>query len=561
MTSARQPLASEDVALEVRDLTVSLPTGMERAHAVENVSFELKRSQILCIIGESGSGKSVTANAIMGLLPKSIRVSSGAIRLEGMDLVGLSPERLRDLRGRVVSMIFQDPLSALNPLMTVGAQIEEVMAAHGAGTPKSRRSNAIELLTEVGLPDPPLMYHQYPFRLSGGQRQRVMIAMALALEPAILIADEPTTALDVTTQAQILQLIRDIQRRKGMSVMFITHDFGVVAEIADSVVVMEKGHCVEQGSAEQVLKSPSHLYTRRLIAAVPHLTGKDRVPAGAAVTSSMLKVESLVKTYRSGSALFGRQRIVPAVNGVSFDLSPGRTLGVVGESGSGKSSLGRLLIKLLDSDSGSILLEGRDVARLSEAEFRPLRPKVQMIFQDPFASLNPRSTAGQILTVGPIAHGVPHKEACEQARELLVHVGLDAGSFDRYPHEFSGGQRQRIGIARALMFKPKLLIADEAVSALDVSIQAQILKLLDQIQRETGVSMIFITHDLRVASQICDEIAVMHRGQIVEHGPPSQIFLNPKSAYTRELVSAIPGEQQSCARAVGSQSTLANIPQ
>jgi peptide/nickel transport system ATP-binding protein len=555
MTSARQP--SEDVALAVRDLTVSLPAGMEREHAVENVSFELKRGQILCIIGESGSGKSVTANAIMGLLPKSIRVSSGAIRLEGMDLVGLSPERLRDLRGRVVSMIFQDPLSALNPLMTVGAQIEEVMAAHGVGTPKSRRSSAIELLTEVGLPDPPLMYHQYPFRLSGGQRQRVMIAMALALEPAILIADEPTTALDVTTQAQILQLIRDIQRRKGMSVMFITHDFGVVAEIADSVVVMEKGHCVEQGSAEQVLKSPSHLYTRRLIAAVPHLTGKDRVPAEAAVTSSMLKVEYLVKTYRSGSALFGRQRIVPAVNGVSFDLSPGRTLGVVGESGSGKSSLGRLLIKLLDSDSGSILFEGRDVARLSEAEFRPLRPKIQMIFQDPFASLNPRSTVGQILTVGPIAHGVPHKEACEQARELLAHVGLDAGTFDRYPHEFSGGQRQRIGIARALMFKPKLLIADEAVSALDVSIQAQILKLLDQIQRETGVSMIFITHDLRVASQICDEIAVMHRGQIVEHGPPSQIFLNPKSAYTRELVSAIPGEQQSSARAVGSQSTLA----
>jgi len=557
MTSAPQPLASEDVALAVRDLTVSLPAGMERAHAVENVSFELKRGQILCIIGESGSGKSVTANAIMGLLPKSIRVSSGAIRLQGMDLVGLSPESLRDLRGRVVSMIFQDPLSALNPLMTVGAQIEEVMAAHRMGTPKSRRSRAIELLTEVGLPDPPLMYHQYPFRLSGGQRQRVMIAMALALEPAILIADEPTTALDVTTQAQILQLIRDIQRRKGMSVMFITHDFGVVAEIADSVVVMEKGHCVEQGRAEQVLKSPSHLYTRRLIAAVPHLTGKDRVPAEAAAAASILKVECLVKTYRSGSALFGRRRIVPAVNGVSFDLSPGRSLGVVGESGSGKSSLGRLLIKLLDSDSGSILFEGRDVARLSEAEFRPVRPKIQMIFQDPFASLNPRSTVGQILTVGPIAHGVPHKAACEQARELLAHVGLDAGTFDRYPHEFSGGQRQRIGIARALMFKPKLLIADEAVSALDVSIQAQILKLLDQIQRETGVSMIFITHDLRVASQICDEIAVMHRGQIVEHGPPSQIFLNPKSAYTRELVAAIPGEQQSSARAVGSQSTLA----
>lgn len=543
MASDVQAAAPADVALSVRDLSVSLPGGMERAYAVENISFDLKRGQILCIIGESGSGKSVTANAIMGLLPRVIRVSSGAIHLNGMNIVGLSSDQLRSLRGPVVSMIFQDPLSALNPLMTVGAQIEEVMAAHDVGTPKSRRSRAIELLVEVGLPDPQLMYHQYPFRLSGGQRQRVMIAMALALEPAILIADEPTTALDVTTQAQILQLIRDIQRRKGMSVMFITHDFGVVAEIADSVVVMEKGHCVEQGSAEQVLKSPSHLYTRRLIAAVPRLTGEDRIALETAATASVLKVESLVKTYRSGSALFGTERIVPAVSGVTFDLTSGRTLGVVGESGSGKSSLGRLLIKLMECDGGSILFEGRDVAQLSEAEFRSLRPKIQMIFQDPFASLNPRSTVGHILTVGPVAHGMSYGEACERARELLSHVGLDPGAFDRYPHEFSGGQRQRIGIARALMFKPKLLIADEAVSALDVSIQVQILKLLDQIQRETGVSMIFITHDLRVASQICDEIAVMHRGQIVERGPPSQIFLDPKSTYTRELVAAIPGEQ------------------
>ena len=530
-------------ALSVRGLTISLPKGMERAHAVEDISFDLMRGQILCVIGESGSGKSVTANAIMGLLPKAIRVSSGAIELDGTKIVGLPADKLRDLCGRVVSMIFQDPLSALNPLMTVGAQIDEAMAAHDFGTPVSRRERVLELLTEVGLPDPKLMYHQYPFRLSGGQRQRVMIAIALALEPMILIADEPTTALDVTTQAQILKLIRDIQRRKGMSVMFITHDFGVVAQIADSVVVMEKGRVVEQGSAAKVLKSPDHPYTRRLIAAVPHLRSEDRRRLPGTDSTPLLKVDSLTKTYRIGSALLRSLRVVPAVQDVSLQLAPGRTLGVVGESGSGKSTLGRLLIKLLEADGGRILFDGTDVAPLDERRFRSLRPKIQMIFQDPFASLNPRMTVGSILTVGPIAHGMSQTLARDEAHAFLTLVGLDPGAFERYPHEFSGGQRQRIGIARALMFKPKLLIADEAVSALDVSIQAQILELLDRIQRETGVAMIFITHDLRVASQICDEIAVMQKGRIVEQGPPSQIFSNPRAAYTRELVAAIPGGQ------------------
>lgn len=543
MAVSRNSLPSDGVALSVRDLTVDLPRGMERTHAVKNISFDLKQGQILCIIGESGSGKSVTANTIMGLLPRAFRVSSGAITMGGTTILGAPLKQLQDLRGRVVSMIFQDPLSALNPLMTVGAQITEVMTAHGVGTKQTRSRRVIELLTEVGLPDPVMMASQYPFRLSGGQRQRVMIAMALALEPTVLIADEPTTALDVTTQAQILALIRDIQRRKGMSVMFITHDFGVVAEIADSVVVMEKGFIVEQGTAEQVLKSPAHAYTKRLIAAVPRLTGDNRIQPEAADKAPILKVTGLTKTYRSGSALFGAQRVVPAVKDVSFELAQGRTLGVVGESGSGKSSLGRLLIKLQEADEGRILFDGDEIVGLSEQAFRHLRPKIQMIFQDPFASLNPRSTIGQILTVGPVAHGMSFAQAREDAKSLLSHVGLDAGAFNRYPHEFSGGQRQRVGIARALMFKPKLLIADEAVSALDVSIQAQILKLLDQIQRETGVSMIFITHDLRVASQICDEIAVMQKGRIVEQGPPSQIFLAPQSAYTRELVAAIPGEQ------------------
>ena len=546
MNAAGQTASTPAVALSVRGLTARLPDDMERRYAVEDVSFDLHRGQILCVIGESGSGKSVTASTVMGLLPKAIETSAGSIMLEGREIVGMGTEELRSLRGRVVSMIFQDPLSALNPLMTVGAQIDECMAAHGFGTALSRRERAMELLTEVGLPDPELMYHQYPFRLSGGQRQRVMIAMALALEPTILIADEPTTALDVTTQAQILKLIRDIQQRKGMSVMFITHDFGVVAEIADSVVVMEKGHVVEQGSAAKVLSTPEHPYTKRLIAAVPHLRAEDRPREAKSeqetAAEPVLKVQNLIKTYRSGSALFGTQRVVNAVQNVSFEVRPGHTLGVVGESGSGKSSLGRLLIRLMEADSGHILFGGRDVATLSENDFRALRPKIQMIFQDPFASLNPRMTIGTILTVGPMAHGMPAKQARKEAKELLRLVGLDDGAFDRYPHEFSGGQRQRVGVARALMFKPELLIADEAVSALDVSIQAQILELLDRIQRETGVAMIFITHDLRVASQICDEIAVMQKGRIVEFGRPAQIFFNPEADYTRELVAAIPGE-------------------
>lgn len=541
MQSEPDVMRKEDSVLSVRNLTISLPEGMERKHAVENVSFDLQKGQILCIIGESGSGKSVTANAVMGLLPRIIRITSGSMLCDGAEIVGMAADNLRGLRGRVVSMIFQDPLSALNPLMTIGEQIAEVMLAHNVGTTQTRRKRVLELLTEVCLPDPELIYHQYPFRLSGGQRQRVMIAMALALEPTLLIADEPTTALDVTTQAQILKLIRDIQRRKGMSVMFITHDFGVVAEIADSVIVMEKGNIVEQGAADKVLTRPEHPYTKRLIAAVPKLTDQDRTKDLPLGDEAILRVENLVKTYRSGSKFFGKERIVPAVQDVSFALKRGHTLGIVGESGSGKSSLGKLLIKLMPSDSGKILFNGRDIAPLPEQEFRPLRPKIQMIFQDPFASLNPRSTIGHILTVGPVAHGMTYEQARKEALHLLEHVGLDAGAFGRYPHEFSGGQRQRVGIARALLFKPDLLVADEAVSALDVSIQAQILQLLNQIQRETGVSMVFITHDLRVASQICDEIAVMQRGKVVEQGPPSQIFFKPQSAYTRELVEAIPG--------------------
>ncbi|MDR0807930.1 MAG: ABC transporter ATP-binding protein [Gemmobacter sp.] len=530
-----------DPVLSVRGLTVTLPREMDRRHAAENVSFDLQRGEILCIIGESGSGKSVTASAVMGLLPAVMKVAGGQVLYAGRDLLAMPEAARRALRGRSLSMIFQDPLSALNPLMTVGAQIDEVLAAHGWRDREKRTAKVLDLLTEIGLPDPPLLRHQYPFRLSGGQRQRVMIAIALALDPDVLIADEPTTALDVTTQAQILELIRTIQRRKGMSVMFITHDFGVVADIADRVIVMEKGLLVEQGAAAQVLTAPEHPYTRRLIAAVPRLRETDRVAELEAPV--ILRVEALHKTYRSRSGFLGHTRVVPAVRDVGFELRRGRTLGVVGESGSGKSSMGKVLMKLTDADGGRILLDGRDILPLTEAEFRPLRPRIQMVFQDPYASLNPRQTVGASLTVGPVAQGMVRSEARARAAAILAQVGLDPSAYDRFPHEFSGGQRQRVGIARALMFDPEVLIADEAVSALDVSIQAQILELLAQVQAVRHLAMIFITHDLRVASQICDEVLVMHKGRVVESGTPARIFRAPEQDYTRRLVAAIPGSR------------------
>ncbi|MCZ4058098.1 ABC transporter ATP-binding protein [Pantoea sp. LMR881] len=527
--------------LRVRQLSVALPAGMDRQFAVENLSFDLAAGEILCIIGESGSGKSVTAHAAMGLLPRALRITSGEILLRDKDLLTLTPDALRQLQGRTLAIIFQDPLSALNPLMTIGAQIMEVMQAHNVGDALSQRQKVLSLLHEVGLPEPARIQHQYPFRLSGGQRQRVMIAMALALDPDVLIADEPTTALDVTTQAQILKLIRELQQRKGMSVMFITHDFGVVEEIADQVIVMEKGRMVESGPAQQVLRHPQHPYSRQLIAAVPRLHKQARARRDKA--PQVLQVKNLFKTYRSDGGWFSRSREVTALNNVSFSLRKGETLGIVGESGSGKSSLGRVLLKLLPADSGEVLFDGRDILPMNENAFRPLRRWIQMVFQDPFASLNPRHTIGTILSAGPLAlGGMSQAEVKRKAQQLLRLVGLEPGVWERYPHEFSGGQRQRIGIARALMFDPLLLVADESVSALDVSIQAQVLALLKEVQEKTQIAMIFITHDLRVASQICDEIAVLYKGEIVEQGTPQAVFQQPKHAYTAQLVAAIPGE-------------------
>ncbi|KAA6130910.1 ABC transporter ATP-binding protein [Cupriavidus cauae] len=526
--------------LSIRDLTIALPKGGDRPYAVRDISYDLHAGEILCIVGESGSGKSMSANAIMGLLPSYLKPQGGRILFRGKDLLAQDEATLLAMRGKDMAMVFQEPLSALNPVMTVGDQIAEVMRVHHAYPGEARMRRVLELLDFVGLPDPATLVHSYPFRLSGGQRQRVVIAMALALEPALLIADEPTTALDVTTQAQILALIKRIQAEKGMGVMFVTHDFGVVAEIADRVAVMEKGVLVEMGTAQQVLNHPQHPYTRRLIGAVPH--GRCGEADGQAA-ETVLEVRDLRKTYVSGGGLFSRKRVVHAVDGVSFTVRRGETLGIVGESGSGKSTIGKCLLRLTDIDGGTLLFQGQDIAKLPERRFRPLRKDVQMIFQDPFASLNPRHTVGRIISDGPVASGVPRQKAEARARELLQLVGLEDSAFDRYPNQFSGGQRQRIGIARALALEPKLLVADESVSALDVSVQAQVLELLATLQKRLDIGLIFITHDLRVAAQICHHVIVMHKGKVVESGPPAQIFDAPRHDYTQRLIAAIPGKE------------------
>ena len=527
--------------LDISGLTIALPKGADRPHAVEDVSFTLQAGEILCIVGESGSGKSMSANALMGLLPEGVAPVAGTITFEGKELLSAGENAMRALRGRDIGMVFQEPLSALNPLMRVGAQIAEVFEAHDMLTPPERQKRALELLQEVGLPDPEKAIRAYPFQLSGGQRQRVVIAMALALEPKILIADEPTTALDVTTQAQILKLIEDLRQKRNMGVVFITHDFGVVADIADRVIVMQSGRIVEQGAVGDVLLRSQHPYTQKLVRAIPGLVDRSHEPPIDA--PAILKVRALNKIYQTSAGLFAAPRVVHAVNDVSFNLMTGETIGIVGESGSGKSTVGRCLVRLIEPDSGSVEMGGADIATLKGVELRASRRRVQMIFQDPFSSLNPRSTVGRILTEGPMAYGTSKKQALERARELLSTVGLDPSAVDRYPHEFSGGQRQRIGIARALALDPDIIIADEAVSALDVSIQAQVLELLADLKRRLNLSMLFITHDLRVAAQICDRIIVMQRGKIVEMGPASQVLKEPQHEYTRTLLDAIPGRE------------------
>ena len=532
-----------DSLLTISNLDIALPEGSERTLAVENLSVDLAPGETLCIVGESGSGKSLTARALMGLLPAPhVKVSRGAIDFCGEDLTQVSERRLREIRGSEISMVFQEPMTALNPVMTIGSQIDEIFRFHANMSAQQRRQRAVELLDSVQLPDPKQIVSAYPHELSGGQRQRAMIAMALALEPKILIADEPTTALDVTTQAQILKLISDMQAVHKTGVLFITHDFGVVADIADRVAVMQYGRVVETGTVDKVLNHPEHPYTQALIASVPSLT-----PRAARTRSDDIAIETeeLHKTFGGGRSFFGLgppNRVVHAVKDVTVELRRGETLGIVGESGSGKSTLARCMIRLLDSDSGKIMIDGTNLRTLERAQMRPWRSKIQMVFQDPFASLNPRIKIGQIIAQGPMIQGASREEAEARTREFLGIVGLDERAFNRYPHEFSGGQRQRIGIARALALNPEILVADEPVSALDVSIQAQILKLLDEIRERMNLSMLFITHDLRVAAQVCDRLAVMRYGEIVETGATSDIFDEPQHSYTRDLLAAVPGQ-------------------
>jgi peptide/nickel transport system ATP-binding protein len=534
-------MAAEKV-LEICNLTVDLPLGGDRRHAVENLDVVLHRDEILCVVGESGSGKSITARAILGLLPARLNVSAGEIWFEGENLLVTPRARMRKVRGGRIAMIFQEPMTALNPLMTIGEQIDEMIETHTDLPRRKRIECVIEVLADVQLPEPERIINAYAHELSGGQRQRAMIAMALVLEPSVIIADEPTTALDVTTQAQILKLLRELQGEHHTGVIFVTHDFGVVAEIAHRVAVMQDGRLVEYGAAASVLNAPAHPYTRSLIAAVPGLVPRQR--AAVREQSPLLTVCDLDKSYSSARGLFGRMsRDVHAVKSVEFSIRRGETLGIVGESGSGKSTVARCVARLADADGGEVWLDGTNLLHLSRRQMLPYRKQMQMIFQDPFSSLNPRLKVDRLVAQGPMVQGAKFADAIARAHELLRLVGLDPRAANRYPHEFSGGQRQRIGVARALALEPDLLIADEPVSSLDVSVQAQVLKLLSDVRDRFNLAMLFITHDLRVAAQVCDTIAVMRYGQIIEYGATEQIFLRPQHAYTRELLDAVPGKR------------------
>jgi peptide/nickel transport system ATP-binding protein len=554
----------EQTLLQVQDLRVAFRLDRHTTfEAVKGIGFEIPTHRTVALVGESGSGKSVSAMSILGLLPENAAIpAESRILYGGTDLLRAPRERMLDIRGKDISVIFQEPMTSLNPVFPVGEQIGEVLRLHMGMSPKAAAARAVELLSEVGIPEPQLRVRSFPHELSGGQQQRVMIAMAIACEPKLLIADEPTTALDVTIQKQILDLMARLQERHHMSVLFITHDLGVVGEIADHVVVMQNGVIREQGPVRDIFERPQHAYTKALLECRPRL---DRRPMRLPVIEDfmgegggranfaerprgvtrddavVLEVKGLGKTFFLKEGLFGK-RAVPAVKDVSFRLARGKTLGLVGESGSGKTTVGLTLMRLHDATSGEVLFEGRNLLSLSDREMMAYRRRIQIIFQNPYASLNPRFTVGNILTEPMKIHGIGRdaKERVEMAFHLLSRVGLPEASFYKYPHEFSGGQRQRIAIARCLTMKPDVLICDESVSALDVSVQAQVLNLLQDLQDEYRLSYIFISHDLAVVKYISDEIMVMNQGEIVEIANADEIYLNPRQEYTRSLLASIP---------------------
>jgi peptide/nickel transport system ATP-binding protein len=587
------PASKEVALLDVENLGVRFKSADGHlVHAVKRVSFKLAPERILAVVGESGSGKSVSSLAIMGLLPpRSTQIDPASlIRFKGQSLLGLSSSAWRQIRGRQIAMIFQDPMSSLNPVYTVGYQLAEMLRIHEGQSQSQAMAAAQALLEEVGIPEPSRRLHAYPHELSGGQQQRVMIAMAIACSPELLIADEPTTALDVTIQRQILELLLRLKRSRRMSILFITHDLGLVGEFADEVVVMRHGEIREAGSAEQIFTQAQDVYTKALIHCRPDpdmprarlltiddwdasvLPLRDDVDQDAQPVSTaqplsiqtiskaqptstaasiptvepILEVKGLRKVFPRKIGLWRRDDVV-AVDNASFRLMKGKTLGIVGESGSGKTTAGLCAVRLHQATSGQILFEGQDLRTMSEAAFMPLKRRLQIVFQNPYASLNPRFTVGQILSEPMLLHGIGSSASDRESKlmDLLDRVGLPAAAVNRYPHEFSGGQRQRIAIARCLALSPDVIVCDEAVSALDVSVQAQVLNLLKDLQRELSLSYLFISHDLGVVRYMADELIVMHQGRVVEQGHADSIYSNPQDAYTRELLSAVPRGFQS----------------
>lgn len=554
--------------LSISNVTISARKEGQWVPIVKNSNFVLQANEILGIVGESGSGKSVTSLALMGLLPKGVvEVTEGAITFDGEDIRALPHKKMRSVRGSEISMIFQEPMSSLNPSLRCGYQVDEILKEHTALSSAGRKKAVLALFEKVKLPEPEKIYNRYPHEISGGQKQRVMIAMAIACKPKVLIADEPTTALDVTVQKEIILLLKALQQETGMSIIFISHDLSLVSEIANRVLVMYRGEIVEQGSTSEIFHSPQHTYTKALISSRPSLDVRlRRLPTiqdyllGAADASEispqqrkehlaqlysrppLLEVINVEKEYVSSAGLFGKQIKFKAVNDVSFKIYEGETLGLVGESGCGKSTLGNAILQLDKATSGKILYRGKDLTGLSSSELRSLRKEVQIIFQDPYSSLNPRLTVGRAIMEPMQVHRLyaNDMERKQKAIEILDRVGLSEEHFSRYPHEFSGGQRQRIGIARTIALQPKLIVCDESVSALDISVQAQVLNLLNELKENFGFTYIFISHDLAVVKYMSDQVVVMNKGKIEEMNEADALYAHPQQDYTRKLIAAIP---------------------